>query len=288
VQRALVTAAHEGARVDVVLPRAPWPDPRGALARLNPATARDLRAAGVHVRLVRDDDHTTFHLKAAVCDDVAYLDDRNWTGTGRGLIVADDDPGAVKLVRDTLRGRGGGVADGIATRKDAAQQLEIDLIAQAGDAPVTVESESIGAGALTAALAAHARAGAPTTLIVNGAESGHARRLLADLRGAGVAVRKGGSNEKLALVGTRAWVGSANATFAGKDYGAQLDWGTVTADAALVAAVQAALARDVGGSRAVSDRGWLRPAPGRPASHHSEHRGGAAALLHGTARAVPA
>ncbi|MGD1067061.1 MAG: hypothetical protein ABR975_09620, partial [Vulcanimicrobiaceae bacterium] len=115
VQRALVTAAHEGARVDVVLPRAPWPDPRGALARLNAATARDLRAAGVHVRLVRDDDHTTFHLKAAVCDDVAYLDDRNWTGTGRGLIVADDDPGAVKLVRDTLRGRGGGVADGIAT-----------------------------------------------------------------------------------------------------------------------------------------------------------------------------
>jgi len=261
VQQALLTAAHAGARVDVVLPRAPWPDPRGELARVNAATARTLRAAGAHVRLVRDDDHTTFHLKAAVCDGVAYLDDRNWTHSGRDLVVADDDPGAVRVVRDALRGRGGGAADGIATRKDAAQQLEVDLIAQAGDTAVTVETEVIGAGALSAALAAHAREGAPTTLIVNGAESGRARTLLADLQHDGVVVRTSGSNEKLALVGTRAWIGSANATFAGKGYGAQLDWGTVTADAALVAAVQAALARDVDGSGVVSDRGSRCSAP---------------------------
>jgi hypothetical protein len=283
----IAAAAHKGARVDVVLPRAPWPDPRGTLARMNAETARELRAAGVHVRLVPADDHTTFHLKAAVCDGVAYLDDRNWTHSGHDLVVADDEPAAVKLVRDTLRGRGGGIADGIATRKDAAQRLEVDLIAQAGDTPITVESETIGAGALTAALAAHARGGAPTTLIVNGAESGRARTLLADLRRDGVAVRVGGSNEKLALVGTRAWIGSANATFAGKDYGAQLDWGTVTADPALVAAVQAALARDVGGSTAVSDRGSRPPVPDQPAPERSEHRGGDAAAPHGTARAAP-
>ena len=129
----IAAAAHKGARVDVVLPRAPWPDPRGTLARMNAETARELRAAGVHVRLVPADDHTTFHLKAAVCDGVAYLDDRNWTHSGHDLVVADDEPAAVKLVRDTLRGRGGGIADGIATRKDAAQRLEVDLLERAID-----------------------------------------------------------------------------------------------------------------------------------------------------------
>ncbi|HTW83198.1 MAG TPA: phospholipase D-like domain-containing protein [Candidatus Sulfotelmatobacter sp.] len=264
VHDALIAAAHRGAHVDVVLPRAPWPDSTGELAGENAANARELRAAGAHVRLVGDDGHTTFHLKAAVCDGVAYLDDRNWTHSGRDLVVADDDPDAVALVRRSLAGHGGSV-DGLATRKDRAQALELDLLAHAGAAPVTLETEAIGAGPLTAALAHHAASGAPTTLIVNGAESGRAHAVLSHLRGAGVEVRAGSSNAKLALVGDRAWIGSTNATFAGGSYGAQLDWGTVTADVSLVAAVKAALARDVGDSVATSDPA-RPPAAGRESS----------------------
>ena len=284
VREALIDAARRGAYVNVVLPRAPWPDPDGDCRRTNACAARALRAAGAHVRLLGPDPHTTFHLKAAVCDGIAYLDDRNWTRSGRELVVADDDPPAVALVRAALRGRGGAV-DGLATRKDDAQRLELDLIASAGSAPVTVETETIGAGPLTAALAHHAAAGAATTLIVSGEASAHAGALLAQLRQAGVTVRTGGANEKLALVGERAWIGSANATFAGKAYGEQLDWGTVTADVPRVAAVKTALARDVGRSASVSAR-WavaalrsaLRPALG----------GGGAAASRADACAGPA
>jgi hypothetical protein len=277
VRAALVSAAQHGADVDVVLPRAPWPDPAGDVARTNAAAAGALRGAGAHVRWARPDPHTTFHLKAAVCDGVAYLDDRNWTRSGADLVVADHDRSAVRLVRDALRGHGGAIA-GLATRKDAAQQLELELIASAGAAPVTVETETIGAGPLSAALAQHAASGAPTTLIVSAAEAAHERGLLAHLRSVGVDVRGGGTNAKLALVGARAWIGSANATFAGKDYGAQLDWGTVTADAPLVAAVRAALARDGGDAPATGARAAAGPAaaPARPASPAGDATRGAA------------
>jgi hypothetical protein len=274
VWEALIGAAHRGARVDVVLPRAPWPDPDGDRRRTNAAAARALRAAGAHVRLLGSDPYTTFHLKAAVCDGIAYLDDRNWTRSGRELVVADDDPPAVALVRAALRGQGGAI-DGLATRKDDAQRLELDLIASAGTAPVTVETETIGAGPLTAALAQHAAAGAATTLIVSGAANAHAGHLLAQLRQAGVTVRTGGTNQKLALVGERAWIGSANATFAGKAYGKQLDWGTVTADVPLVSAVKTALARDVGRAATASAR-WAAAAL-RAALRSGPGGGGAAA-----------
>ena len=51
-----------------------------------------------------DSEQTPFHLKAAVCDGVAYLDDRNWTKRGPEIVIADDAPDDVALVRDALAG----------------------------------------------------------------------------------------------------------------------------------------------------------------------------------------
>jgi hypothetical protein len=57
-------------------------------------------------------------------------------------------------------------------------------------------------------------------------------------------VREGGSNQKLALAGDTAWIGSGNATAAFGRGAGQLEWGMVTRDPALVGAVGSALARD--------------------------------------------
>jgi hypothetical protein len=252
---ALVDAAHRGARVDVTLQRNPYRG--GAGERLaNRRAAQTLRAAGATVTL-RDRERQPFHLKAAVCDGVAYLCDRNWAADGRELVVADDDAADVGLVRSTLRDAVGGSCGAFTTRKADALRAEAELIRSAGDAPVTVETESFGGGAISAALREHAARGAPTTLILSRREAAHDRRertLIAHLRAAGVDVREGGANEKLALCGDAAWIGSANATFAGEREADQIEWGTVTRDAALVGAVRAALRRDVasaGGASAV-------------------------------------
>jgi hypothetical protein len=252
---ALVEAAHRGARVDVTLQRNPYRG--GAAERLaNRRAAQTLRAAGATVTL-RDRERQPFHLKAAVCDGVAYLCDRNWPADGRELVVADDDGADVALVLGTLRDAAGGSRGAFATRKADALRAEAELIRSAGDAPVTVETESFGGGAISAALREHATRGAPTTLIVSRREAAHDQRertLLAHLRAAGVDVREGGANEKLALCGDTAWIGSANASFAGGREADQVEWGAVTTDAALVGAVRAALRRDAapgGGASAV-------------------------------------
>ena len=59
---------------------------------------------------------------------------------------------------------------------------------------------------------------------------------IAALARAGVDVREGGANEKLALAGDAAWIGSCNATGAAGRVARQLEWGLVTRDPALVSA----------------------------------------------------
>jgi hypothetical protein len=243
---ALVAAAGHGAHVEVTLQRNPY---RGGASEraANRNAARMLRAAGATVTL-REREAVPFHLKAAVCDGVAYLCDRNWAADRRELVVVDDDAGDVELVRTTLRDAVGGTRDGFATRKADALRSEAALIRGAGSAPVVVETESFGGGAVATALREHAARGAPATLIVSAGEAAHdprERALLARLRAAGVDVRETGANEKLALCGDAAWIGSANATFAGGREAGQIEWGTVTRDATLVGAVRAALRRDV-------------------------------------------
>ena len=240
---ALAGAARHGAHVAVSLQADPY---RGSGKRApdNAASARVLRDAGAEVSLFARD-QVPFHLKAAVCDGVAYLDDRNWTQRGPEIVVADDDPRDVALVRDALAGHGGGDA-ALATRKDEALHRELALIESAPHAAVIVETERVGASPLTAALRRHARGGAPTTLVLGRARDRSPSELatIARLAGDGVVVREGGANEKLALVGDTAWIGSGNATAAFGRGAGQLEWGLVTKNAALVGAVRTALARD--------------------------------------------
>jgi hypothetical protein len=240
---ALTGAARRGAHVAVTLQADPYRNPFGG--RCNAEAARVLRAAGAGVSLLPSE-RTPFHLKAAVCDGVAYLDDRNWTKRGPEIVVADDDPHDVGLVRDALAGRGG--ADrALATRKDVALSREVALVDGARGEPVTVETERIATSPLTRALQRHARSGAKTTLIVAPSKSRGAREksAIAQLAADGVIVREGGSNQKLALAGRVAWIGSGNATGASGRSAAQLEWGLRTRNRALVGAVATALARDL-------------------------------------------
>lgn len=234
----LTAAAERGAHVEVTLEEAPYEDKTGGLARLNAASAAALRAAGATVHLLSPD-AAPYHIKAAICDGVAYLNDRNWPTQG-ATIVADDDACDVALVREAIAGRGG-ADDALATRKDVAIAREAALIDGAGKAPVVVATESFGAGAISAALRRHAALGAPTTLIVNRHQAKPA--LLAGLERAGVAVKNSVSNEKLVLAGDAVWLGSANATYAGGDGAAQTDWGLISRDPGVVAAVRRSLSR---------------------------------------------
>lgn len=242
VRDALAGAARHGAHVAVTLQADPYRNPYGA--RANADTARVLRAAGAGVTLLARES-APFHLKAAVCDGVAYLDDRNFTQRGPEIVVADDDPSDVALVQAALAGRGGADAT-LATRKDEAQRREVALVDAARGTPVVLETERVGSSPLTAALRRHARSGAPTTLIVGRAKGlpPRERATIARLEADGVDVRRTGTNEKLALAGGAAWLGSGNATGAFGRGAAQLEWGTVTRVPALVGAVRAALERD--------------------------------------------
>jgi hypothetical protein len=243
MREALTAAARRGAHVAVTLQADPYRNPFGR--RCNADAARALRAAGARVSLLPSE-HAPFHLKAAVCDGVAYLDDRNWTKRGPEIVVADDAPRDVELVRDALAGHGG-ADSALATRKDVALAREVDVIEAAGDAAVTVETERVATSPLTRALQAHARAGGKTTLVIarTSRHSPHEASAIVHLVADGVVVREGGSNQKLALAGRVAWIGSGNATGASGRNAAQLEWGMRTRNRDLVGAVAAALARDL-------------------------------------------
>jgi len=241
VRDALASAARRGAHVAVTLQADPYRNDYGA--RANADAARDLRGAGATVTLLPSD-RAPFHLKAAVCDGVAYLDDRNWTKRGPELVIADDDPADVALVRDALAGRAGSDRT-LATRKDVALRRELDLVEHADRGPLRVETEHVSTSPLTRALQRRARRGEPTTLIVaSGRRPKREAHAIAALRADGVTVRRGGVNEKLALAAGRAWIGSGNATGAAGRNAAQIEWGLVTREPTIVGAVRDALARD--------------------------------------------
>jgi hypothetical protein len=244
VREALAAAARRGAHVAVTLQADPY---RGSGNRApdNAAAARELRRAGAQVSLLRRET-TPFHLKAAVCDGVAYLDDRNWTQRGPEIVVADDDVHDVALVRDALAGRGGSDAK-LATTKYVAQQREVALIDSAPHAPVIVETERVSDSPLTVALRRHARGGAPTTLVLGPARDRSQREVdtIRRLSGDGVVIRCHGTNQKLALVGGTAWIGTANATATFGHGAGQLEWGLVTKNPTLVRAVRSELRRDM-------------------------------------------
>lgn len=227
----LEAAARRGAAVRVRLDGDPFGGPAGKLHHDNVAAVAELRAAGADAALL-DGADPVLHMKAAVVDGVTWLDDRNWAGVpGEHLVRVDD-------ARD------------VAVTKAEALKREADVIDAAGNARLDVESESFGNGAIYATLLRRAAAHLPTRLIVAGREvaeprNGAERTCLARLAALGVDVRVGDKqhhdlDEKFAVAADRAWMGSANATYAGGALGAQSDWGIASADAAFVTGVRTA------------------------------------------------
>jgi hypothetical protein len=237
VEAALERAGDRGAQVTVTLEGHPYRGGTGShsLAHANRASAASLRRHGVAVRLPGRA-AIPVHLKAAVVDGTAYLDDRNWTGDGHDTIVATSDPRAVDAVAATLAGRAAASVPGLALDKAAALRLEARAIRDADGDRLDVQSESFGYSRVYDALRDRAAHGAHVRLLVSAreyAQRGNVaeRSALRHLREVGVEVRVVCSDEKLCVGGDRGWVGSANATFAGRP---MLDWGMETRDPAML------------------------------------------------------
>lgn len=255
VRDALETAARSGAWVRVRLEREPFDDPAATLHRANAKSLACLAAAGADAALTRPGE-PVLHLKAAVVDGVAWLDDRNWAGPGsHATILRDDEPGDVAALGVVLAG-GPAVGAQLATTKAEAQRRELDVVRAAGSAPLALATESFGTSEIAAALLARASAGGPTRLLVAGREaaeqnlSGKRERVqLAKLAALGVEVRTSDpagrdGDEKLAVTAGVAWVGSANATFAHGASGKQRDWGLAIREPQVVDGLRAAFEAD--------------------------------------------
>lgn len=222
VLRALEDAARHGAHVDVTIERHPFGGKRG-LARENARLIRRLRAAGVDARLA-----DPIHAKAIWADGTLYLDEKNWR-CGDIVLREDDRAKAASIPMD---------------KPDAlAQESQVLRRARATDS-IIVESETFGTGNVTYdALKSLALAGAQPRLLVSDSElrgNSRERNALAGLTRAGVRVRVCKDSAKLAVAGNRAWLGSANATYAGFTV-AMSDWGVSTDDRAIVNTVRTRL-----------------------------------------------
>jgi phosphatidylserine/phosphatidylglycerophosphate/cardiolipin synthase-like enzyme len=223
VLRALEDAARRGAHVVVELERTPDDSGNRHLKRENARVAAELRRAHVDVKL--DD---PIHAKTIFVDGTLYLDEKNWNA---GDIVLRDDDAAE--------------AASIPMTKHEALAEESRLLAQtkAGDGAI-VESESFGSGNATySALKALGLAGEAPRLLVSENDlrgSQRERAALEHLVRDGVRVRVCKDSAKLAASGKRAWLGSANATFAGGRWD-MTDWGLCTGNADIVNAVRTRL-----------------------------------------------
>jgi hypothetical protein len=255
VVRALESAADRGASVRVALDGAPvGPSRRGddGIARTNAATAADLRRHGVDVR-VTGAAAAAQHLKAAVVDGHAYLDDRNWTPSDD--LVETGDAADVACVAAAIDGSPLSTPD-LALTKAEAIAREAQTIANGSGDRVDCASESFGASVVSVALARRAAAGAHVRLVVSDralrGASENERHALARLAEAGVELRAGASTDKLCVAGTQAWLGSANPTFSPPP--PMLDWGLATTDPGLVTRAGATFARDWDAARPVDVR----------------------------------
>ncbi|MFN2448195.1 MAG: phospholipase D family protein [Candidatus Baltobacteraceae bacterium] len=232
-------ALRRGTRVSVRLEGRPYKDAAGRLQAMNLRTVRALKAAGADAALVdgAGSAQLPLHMKALICDSAVYLDDRNWPDHPPDFIVRDDKPADVQAVRRAALEGLATAGRSFWTDKRDAEAAQTRLLSGARHArTVDVETESFGSSpqvfqALRTLALAHVRC---RLIVAQRVVSPRSRHELALLERAGVRVRAGASNEKMAIVdGARAWTGSANASFAGTK-GDQIDWGLRTAAPALV------------------------------------------------------
>jgi hypothetical protein len=221
---ALADAARNGARVTVRL-GALMNDGSGKLHAKNEAAARRLTANGAVVVQTAGIEH----LKAAVVDGVAFLDDRNWAGS-QETVLRDERSADVNAVRKALEsGKPVPASRDFALGKSGALRLESDTIARTHGRWLDVESETITPYSPIVKRLVEAARTAHVRLIVAKRESRQPleRKALAHLVEAGVEVHTGPQKyggEKFCVTGDQAWVGSANAT---GSFGRHqpLDWG---------------------------------------------------------------
>ncbi len=243
VTRALVAAAKSGRSIHLVLTG----DGMAGAVRDNEALADSLCAAtgGTGARDRTDGrlapvcagalriDLTRFplHMKAVVTDGAVYVSDRNWTASRRSLILRV--PASARLAVERAVLGSPSTAGNLTTRKADSLANEAALLSRQRSHVVLVESESFGRGAVAMHLGARARAGDDVTLVVARMEyerSDAERTLVAELVRAGVHAYIGTSDEKIAVDGDAAWLGSSNATPGVPD---QVDWGFTTTDPSL-------------------------------------------------------
>ena len=237
VKKALKDAARRGAHVTVRLNGYAYNG--GAIPARNRDAARVLRAAGANARVVHvsDTDGPGLHLKAAVCDGVAFLDDRNWLQVG-DTVIRDDNPSDVSAIRNAASYHPARCRF-VQLDKETALQHECALLRSSAGHAIDVATEEIGFSSIFYALEELARHGAhPRLMISSRGLCGKYLTAAQMLARAGVRVRVSAQSEKFAIAGCkRAWVGSANATSTTHD-AAQLDWGIRTGEQRIVHALQ--------------------------------------------------
>ncbi len=240
---ALESAAERGAHVTVRLEGRPYGDNDGKLAAGNQHTVEVLSGLGADAALMdtSDADGPLLHMKAAVCDGVAFLDDRNWPGYGTDTILRDDFHNDAAAIEAAALKRPAPPTRWFWTTKTQSLAGEARLLYGASHAKtVDVESESFGApGGAYAPLKELAQRGVHCRLIVAERDlQPKSMNLLNILMKAGVEVRVADFDEKMAIVDSqRAWTGSTNTTDA-YYHGDQVDWGVRTDAPDVVNALQ--------------------------------------------------
>ncbi|HUY11668.1 MAG TPA: phospholipase D-like domain-containing protein [Candidatus Dormibacteraeota bacterium] len=234
VENALIAAARRGAEVSVTLAGAPSM-PSG-LAHANSDALARLSAAGARTHEVTSSPGT-FHAKLARVDAALYLDDRNWSDSGdtilRDLSVADRR-GAMALLLGAESAKVPGAQLALDKRAALAKEMHVLAGARRGE-EADISTESFGfSPQVYSTLLTLARRGVRANLLVarsDVAPGSLAERALQRLAQHGVLIRLGVRCEKLACIGERAWIGSANATYAPPQ---AVDWGIELRAGALV------------------------------------------------------
>ena len=207
----------------------------------NLTVARELQQRNVDAQVVDRDknDRPQLHLKAAICDGVAYLDDCNWRKSG-DTIVRDTSPQDVAALKSAALYDPSRPSPKLALNKFEALKLEADLLEKArkGDR-VDVETESIDAGSpVYDELMRLPARGVRCRLLANYAGTPKQQSALRHLADDKVEVRTCAYTEKFATVDRRkAWIGSANAT-PWQMNPDSIEWGTVTGGNKLVRTIQ--------------------------------------------------
>jgi PLD-like domain len=230
VEKALEDAAKRGAHVQVTLDGYLW----GGTAQMadgNRESVRLLKNAGADVRVVHrtKDDGPGLHMKAAVCDGVAFLDDCNWNMSG-DTVICDDTHTHVRAIREAALERDGSSVGRLSLTKADALRAQAELLESARVKSVDIETEFLGASTLSARLRSLARHGVRCRVVVSerAMRTDERTRLeAASLERDGVRVRTARSSEKFVIAGDSACVGSADATSTYRDPD-QIEWSVRT------------------------------------------------------------